>query len=155
MAIDLRQPGVEDQRPLIGRPKPKPRWGLIGSVLLALVAVVVVGAAAWMVAFQEEPLAGSARTDVERLFTQEREGGGYASVPTVSVDYRDPMTSIRESGPYATQTGSDYRDPMTSIRESGPYATQTGSDYREAPATAVATWDPQKLEAMAGRLLAG
>jgi hypothetical protein len=57
--------------------------------------------------------------------TSVREAGPYAEPPAPT--WVDPMTSVREAGPYAEPPAPTWVDPMTSVREGGTYAgTGTG-----------------------------
>jgi len=50
---------------------------------------------------------------------------GRTSSPGSRAVYLDPMTGLRERGPYAQPAAASYVSGMTGAREAGPYATPT------------------------------
>jgi len=65
------------------------------------------------------------------------------STPASRAVWVDPMTGVREAGPYAQTVVGPYMDPKTRFRE-GPYAQKVGpyvdpmTRFREGPSTQTA-----------------
>jgi hypothetical protein len=124
MAVDTRQGTavLEPDTTRLGRRPRGPRWVWIATAV-ALVALGLALFAVWHGG--SEPVREGRVAVYLDPMTSVREAGPYAEPPAPT--WVDPMTSVREAGPYAEPPAPTWVDPMTSVREGGTYAgTGTG-----------------------------